>query len=260
MKSSLACAALLLGLPLALAAPAAAQQAEAGYRLGPDDTVQVVVYGQTEFNVTTRVKADGTIVMPLIGTVKAQGETNITLARQIADRLVAGGYLKQPLVNVEIGAYVSRSVNVAGNVTSPGIVPLDRPYHALEVLLKAGWVRADGANFVYLRRPGQPEQKLEIEQLVRGAPSADPLLAPGDTLFVPPAETFFIYGQINSPGMKAILPGMTIRQAIALSGGVSSSGNANKVGLVRGAGKEVDADPSQKVQNGDVLIIKERLF
>jgi polysaccharide export outer membrane protein len=53
---------------------------------------------------------------------------------------------------------------------------------------------------------------------------------------------------------------MTIRQAIGLAGGVTQSGKADKVGLVRGNGKEVDADPSQKVQNGDVIIIKERLF
>lgn len=231
-----------------------------GYVLGPDDSVQVIVYGQSEFNVTTRVKADGSIVMPLIGIVNARGETNITLAKSITDKLVASGYLKQPLVNIEVGSYVSRSVNIAGAVGTPGIVPLDRPYHALEALLRAGWVRGDGATFVYLRRPGQPERKLEVEQLVRGDANADPLLAPGDTLFVPPAETFFIYGQINGPGMKGILPGMTIRQAIALSGGVSPSGKADKVGLVRANAKEIDADPSMKVQNGDVIIIKERLF
>ena len=231
-----------------------------GYVLGPDDSVQVIVYGQSEFNVTTRVKADGSIVMPLIGIVNARGETNITLAKSITDKLVASGYLKQPLVNIEVGSYVSRSVNIAGAVGAPGIVPLDRPYHALEALLKVGWVRGDGANFVYLRRPGQPERKLEVEQLVRGDANADPLLVPGDTLFVPPAETFFIYGQINGPGMKGILPGMTIRQAIALSGGVSASGKADKVGLVRGNSKEIDADPSMKVQNGDVIIIKDRLF
>lgn len=251
-------AGLLSGL---LSGAALAQSADyKGYVLGPDDSVQVIVYGQSEFNVTTRVKADGTIVMPLIGIVKASGETNITLAKVVTDKLVASGFLKDPLVNVEVGSYISRSVNIAGAVGAPGIVPLDRPYHALEALLKAGWVRADGANYVYLRRPGQPERKLEVEQLVRGDANSDPLLVPGDTLFVPPAETFFIYGQINAPGMKGILPGMTIRQAIALSGGVSPSGKADKVGLVRGSGKEIDADPSMKVQNGDVIIIKERLF
>lgn len=243
--------------PRPVAPPAAAWE---GYRIGPDDTVQVVVYGQTEFNVTTRVKADGTIVMPLIGIVKADGETNISLARVITKRLVDGGYLKDPLVNVEIGAYVSRSANVAGAVTQPGIYPLDRPYRVLELLLKAGWVRADAALFVYLRRQNEPERKLDVEELVRGLRDSDPPVMPGDTVFVPPAETFFISGAINAPGMKAILPGMTIRQAIALSGGVTAAGNANKVGLVRGGGKEIDADPSTKVEKGDVIVIKERLF
>ena len=222
--------------------------------------MQVIVYGQAEFNVTTRVKADGTIVMPLIGIVKADGETNISLAKVVTDRLVSGGYLKDPLVNVEIGAYISKSVNVAGAVAQPGIYPLDRPYRVLEILLKAGWVRADGASFLYLRRQNEPERRLELEELVRGLRDSDPLLQPGDTLFMPPAETFFISGAINGPGMRAILPGgMTVRQAIALAGGVTANGNANKVGLVRN-GKEIDADPSTKVEKGDVIIIKERLF
>ena len=249
-------------LAAAVAASAQAQDAAyQGYRIGPDDTIQVIVYGQTEFNVATRVKHDGTIVMPLIGIVKAEGETNVTLARRITDQLVAGGYLKDPLVNIEIGAFVSRTVNVAGAVGQSGIYPLDRPYHALEVLLKAGWVRNDSASFLYFRRRGETVRTLQVEQLVRGEQNSDPLMQPGDTLFVPPAETFFIQGAVLGPGMKAIMPGgVTVRQAIGMAGGVSPSGNANKVGLIRGNAKEVAADLSDKVQNGDILVIKERLF
>lgn len=231
-----------------------------GYRIGPDDVVQVMVYGQTEFNVSTRVKHDGTIVMPLIGIVQAEGETNVSLAKKITDQLVSGGFLKSPLVNVEITNYVARTVNVAGNVGQSGIYALDRPYRALEMLLKAGWVRADAGSFVYLRREGQPVRTLQIRELVRGERDNDPLMQPGDTLFVPPAETFFIYGAINGPGMKAILPGMTVRQAIALAGGVTPSGNANKVGLIRGDAKEVTVDPNEKIKDGDILVIKESLF
>lgn len=248
---------------VAAALPATAQTAQPGqppaYLIGPDDTLTVIVYGQPEFNVATRVKADGTIVVPLLGIIKVQGETNISLAKLMTEKLVAGGFLKAPLVNVEISAYVSRSVNIAGAVASPGILPLDRPYHVLEALLKAGWVRADGANFVYLRRQGQPVRKLAIDQLVRGDANADPLLLPGDTVYVPPAEVFFIYGPINAPGMKAILPGMTVRQAIGLSGGVTPAGRSDKVRLIRG-NKEIDADVTQTIEDGDVIIIRERLF
>jgi polysaccharide biosynthesis/export protein len=255
------CRALFVMLALLLGATAVrAQQADTGYVLGADDTVQVVVYGQTEFNITTRIKSDGTIVMPLIGTVKAAGLTNIGLANQIADQLTKGGLLKSPIVNVEILNYVSKTANVAGKVSTPGIIPLDRPYRALEALLKAGWVRDVGANYVYLRRPGQPETRLAVEDLVRGGPDKDPLLRPGDTLFVPDSDIFFVTGQVARPGTFPILPGMTIRQALASAGGVTATGSSNKVGLIRGGAKEVDTDPSQPVEKNDVIIVKERLF
>jgi polysaccharide export outer membrane protein len=255
------CRDMLMALVLLMGATAAqAQSADSGYVLGADDTVQVVVYGQTEFNITTRIKSDGTIVMPLIGTIKAAGQTNIGLANQIADQLTKNGLLKSPIVNVEILNYLSKTANVAGKVTSPGIIPLDRPYRALEALLKAGWVRDVGASYVFLRRPGQAELRLTVEDLVRGGPDKDPLLRPGDTLFVPDADIFFVTGQVARPGSFPILPGMTVRQALASAGGVTATGSANKVGLVRGNAKEVDMDLSQPVEKNDVIIVKERLF
>jgi polysaccharide export outer membrane protein len=253
----------LLGLLMALGflVPATAAVAQsAGYVLGPDDAIQVIVYGQPEVSITTRIKSDGTIVMPLIGSVRAEGQTNVALAKAVGDKLVQGGFLKDPVVNIEIQAYVSKFVNVAGQVVQPQIVPLDRPYRALEVLLKAGWVRETGANYVYLRRPGSPEQRLALEDLVRGTADKDPLLQPGDTLFVPNADTFFITGAINRPGSFQVLPGMTVRQALAVSGGVSPTGSSNKVGLIRDGGKERDADMTQTLQKNDVIIVKERLF
>ncbi|KAB7648927.1 polysaccharide biosynthesis/export family protein [Polymorphobacter fuscus] len=237
-----------------------AQAQEAGYVLGPDDTVQVVVYGQSEFNITTRIKSDGTIVMPLIGSVKAAGRTNLSLAAAITDALTKGGLLKSPIVNVEIMNYLSKSVNVAGKVAQPGIIPLDRPYRVLEALLKAGWVNDAGATYIYLRRPGQEEMRLDVEDLVRGGPDKDLLLRGGDTLFVPDADLAFLTGQINKPGGFAVLPNMTIRQAIAAAGGVTASGSSNKVGLIRGNAKEVDVDTNQIVQKNDVIVVKERLF
>jgi polysaccharide export outer membrane protein len=233
---------------------------ESGYILGPDDSIQIMVYGQPDAGVTTRIKSDGTIVMPLIGTMKAAGLTNIGLAKAVTDKLTGGGFLKAPLVNVEIGAYVSKSVNVAGKVGTPAIIPLDRPYRALDVLLKSGWIRENGASYVYLRRSGSPEQRLDVEGLVRGDADKNPLLRDGDTLFVADADLFFITGQINRPGAQSILPGMTARQALAIAGGVTATGSGNKVGLIRGNAKEVDADLSTVIQKNDVLVVKERLF
>jgi len=77
---------------------------------------------------------------------------------------------------------------------------------------------------------------------------------------VPDAGQFYISGQVNRPGNFPVLPNLTIRQALVLAGGVTATGSANKVGLIRGTAKEVDADPSQIIQKNDVIIVKERLF
>lgn len=252
---------LVLGVVSAMVAGSPAAAVERGYVLGPNDTITVQVYGQADAGVTTRIKSDGTIVMPLIGTIKAEGETAVSLANTITKKFVAGGFLKSPFVSVEIGNYVSRTVNVAGKVTTPGVYPLDKDYHVLEMLLKAGWLREQGASYVYLRHEGGgKEVTLDTEGLVRGAQDKDPLLEPGDTLYVPDADLFYISGQIARPGAFPIGRALTLRQAIAISGGVTASGSERKIALIRGGGKEVDADLDQPVQKNDVYIVKERLF
>lgn len=256
IMNRLVAAALLLGSTAAIAADPAYQ----GYVLGPDDAIQISVYGQPEAGVSTRIKADGTIVMPLLGIVQVAGQTNITLAKLIGDKLTQGGFLKSPVVNVEVGSYVSKTVNVAGNVGGPGIVPLDRPYRVLDVLLKSGWVRENGAAYVYLRRPGVPEMRLDVEGLVRGDADKNPLMRDGDTLYVPGADQFFISGPVGRPGPLPILPGMTVRQALIVAGGVGPTGSSNKVGLIRGNAKEVDADLATVVQKNDIIIVRERMF
>ncbi len=245
----------------ALMAVASPALADTGYVLGANDTITVQVYGQPDAGVTTRIKADGTIIMPLIGPVKAEGETQIELADLIKQKLVKGGFFKDPFVNVEIVTYLSKTVNVAGKVTTPGVFPLDKDYTVLEILLKSGWIREQGAGYVYLRRAkGGPEIRLDDEALVRGTLDKNLKLAPGDTLFVPDAETFYVYGQVGHPGLFPVQRDMTVRQALALAGGVTAAGSERKVALIRAGGKEVSAKLDAPVQKGDVYIVKERLF
>jgi polysaccharide export outer membrane protein len=256
-------AGLAMAIAFSMGAPAAVsaqQSTDPGYILGPGDGIQVIIYGQPEAGVSTRIKSDGTIMMPFIGSLNVSGINNIDLAKRIAAAMEKGGYLRDPLVNVEVTNYSSKTVNVAGNVGSPGIVPLDKPYRALEVLLKSGWIRGDGAEYVYLRRQGKPEARIMVEDLVRGGLEKDPLMVPGDTLYVPPSDKFYVYGAIKGTGVYPIRPGMTVRQALTLAGGVSQSGSMNKVSLLRGDNPEVDADLSQTLQRDDVLVVKERLF
>src|SRR3546814_5777831 len=54
--------------------------ASSSHVLGPDDVIEVSVLGRPEMTHQTRIKPDGTIVLPLAGTVKASNHTILTLA------------------------------------------------------------------------------------------------------------------------------------------------------------------------------------
>jgi len=260
-RQGLAFLAVVLAFGALAAAPAQAQL-DTGYQLGPSDSITVVVYGNNEFNVETRIKPDGSIVMPLIGKVQASGKTVITLADEITRRLEAGNFLRDPIVNVEIGQYNSRYVRIAGKVATPGLLPLDRNYRVLDMLLRAGWVAEGASDYVTLRREdGSEPTRLLTEDLARGGPGSDITLRAGDTLFVDDAEVVYVTGQVNRPGIYALKPNMMIWELLATAGGVTATGSGNKVGLKRGgAAKETDADGQTKLQVGDVVNVKERLF
>jgi polysaccharide export outer membrane protein len=240
------------------ALPASAQPQQ-GYILGPNDSITVVVYGQTEFNVQTKVKPDGSISLPLVGRVEAAGRTVVTLADEVARQLTSRNLLREPIVNVEITEYGSRFVRVAGKVGAPGLVPLDRPYRMLDILLRSGWVRDEGATYVVLRRAGQPEQLVNTADLARGDPARDPLIEAGDTIFVPDADLVYLLGAVSRPGAFALRPGQTIRELIALAGGVTAAGSADKVRVRRG-GREIEANSDTALQRGDQITVRERLF
>ncbi|HEV2569881.1 polysaccharide biosynthesis/export family protein [Sphingomonas sp.] len=243
-------------------APATQQQRDvtAGYVLGADDVVEVTVLGQPEFATRARVKANGTIQLPFIGEQKIAGETALTLAPKIAEKLRSGGFYAKPVVNIEIASFASRYVVLLGAVAQAGLQPVDRDYRLSEIIARAGGLRDTGADFVTLTRANGEQRNYPFEKLASGGPDDDPWVSPGDKIFVPEAELFYIYGQINAPGVYPIRGGeMTIRKAVARGGGFTASGSAKRIKLFRD-GEETKANLDMVIKPGDVLVVGERLF
>jgi polysaccharide biosynthesis/export protein len=233
--------------------------ANSGYVLGPDDVVEVSVLGQPEFTTRSRVRADGTIVLPFVGSTKVSGDTPVSLAKRVSDVLKSGGYYSNPIVSVEIAGFASRYVIVLGAVAQPGLQPVDRPYRVSEIVARAGGIRADGAEFVIVRREKGGELKLPFEKLATGDTSDDPFVLPGDKVYVPAAETYYIYGQINAPGVYPIKDKLTLRKAIARGGGLSAAGSEKKISVYR-EGKKAALALDEVIQPGDVVVIGQRSF
>lgn len=242
------------------AAPAAAtDNPDSAYVLGPGDVIEVSVLGQNDFNTRARVRTDGTIALPYLGSTAVAGETPISLSAQLADRLRAGGYYIKPVVNVEVAGFASRYVIVLGAVASPGLQSVDRAYRVSEIIARSGGMRDSAADHVVLRREGGEEMKLPFEKLATGGDADDPYVRPGDKLFVPTVQTFYIYGQIAAPGVYGVMPEMTLRKAIARGGGLGPSGSDKRVKVFR-KGQEIKADLDTLIMPDDVVVVGERLF
>jgi polysaccharide export outer membrane protein len=230
------------------------------YVLGPADVIEVSVLGRSEYTTRARISEDGTIQLQYLGVVHAANKTAAQLSDEVAAALQKGGFFESPVVRVDIVSYASRYVTVLGNFVTPGLVPVDRPYHLSEIIARVGGVKDTGANYVILRPQHGEERRITIATLATGAASDDPLVSPGDKIYSPPAELFYVTGQVKGPGAFPIISDMTVRMALSRAGGLTDSGSDKKVTITRKGNKIGHVDLDSRIQPGDVILVGERLF
>jgi polysaccharide export outer membrane protein len=101
--------------------PAPVQQSD--YLIGPQDELDINVFQIEDLSKKVRVESSGTILLPLIGQVRASGRTVKDLSDEISLKL-GERYVKDPLVTVTVTESASQKVTVDGAVTQPGIYPI----------------------------------------------------------------------------------------------------------------------------------------
>ncbi len=239
---------------------AAAAPADADYILGTGDVIEVAVLGRDDYRARVRVQTDGSVQLPLIGSIPATGRTTLQLRDQVRQALRSGGYFSNPVVSVEVTTFSSRYVTVLGEVAQPGLVPIDRGYRVSEIIARVGGVKDTATDAVTLRRANGTEQQLPIVALATGGPAEDPVVNPGDKLFVAQAKSFYIYGQVTAPGNYRLDPDMTLRKAIARGGGLTESGSEKRAKLYRDGQEIKRYKLNDPIQPGDVVVVGERFF
>ncbi|WP_051748946.1 SLBB domain-containing protein [Nevskia soli] len=241
----------------------------ATFKLGVGDAVSIQVYGRPEFSTITYVSPDGTISVPLAGSVKAAGLPPAEAAQRVAAALRGGNFLVDPQVTVFLVQYRSQQVSVLGEVRSPSRFPIESKTTILDLLAQAGGITEGGADTIYLLRPDKDGRiqhiPIDIKRLTSSASSLPAVtVRGGDAVFVPRAAQFYIYGEVQSPNMYRLEPGMTVVQAIARSGGITPRGSDGRIEIRRrtGEGSYVTLKPelTDPVEANDVLRVKERIF
>ena len=105
--------------------------------------------------------------------------------------------------------------------------------------------------------------RASIRDFENGAMKQNVELRDGDTIFVPRAESAYVFGQVKSPGAYAIQQETTVLQALSLAGGVTENGAMNRIKIVRlvnGEKKELKVKLTDIVKAGDTVIVPERYF
>jgi polysaccharide export outer membrane protein len=125
-------------------------EAVTDYPIGPGDVLDISVPPIDELKKrTVRVEADGTISLPMLGTLKASGLTEEQLRAELHDKLKT--YMYNPEVEVFVKEYHSREVAVVGAVNTPGLITLNGPNETvLDMLTRAGGLNSTAADELIL--------------------------------------------------------------------------------------------------------------
>jgi polysaccharide export outer membrane protein len=107
--------------------------------------------------------------------------------------------------------------------------------------------------------------EIDIDKTFRsGGKAASIILSSGDTIFVPRAPQYYIYGEVQRPGAYRVEREMTVMQALAQGGGPTARGTQRGIKLHRrntqGKDEELSPTLADKIQPDDVLYVQESLF
>lgn len=238
------------------------------YPLGGGDIIKVTVFDYPDLTTETRVSESGTITFPLIGEVLVGGLSVAEVETFLANRLSNQEFIKHPHVSVIVSQFLSQQVSVIGQVNKPGKYPLDKTSTVTDLLAMAGGVNSAGAETAVLIHPGKDGKKesrkeIDLYNLFHEGVAEKVEVVGGDTIYVPRAPVFYIYGEVQRPGSYRLERNMTVAQAISVGGGLTSKGTENGVEVKRqekGEIQQLGMELRDQLRANDVLQIKESWF
>jgi polysaccharide biosynthesis/export protein len=251
------------------------------HKIGPQDLLEITVFGLDKMNKTVRVSEDGNITLPLLGEIEVYNLTKTELEQKLA-RLLEEKYLQDPQVTIFLREYQSKRVSILGAVSQPGRYELLGRQTLLHMIAQAGGMTNQVGNEIIVVREKEDgtskSLRISLDDLIlKGDPSLNIPLEPGDIVNIPIDMTVYVYvfGQVRSPGAlevkKSDIP--TLIQAIAQAGGFSDRAAKSRVVIKRKneEGKEEEIKMNVKaimrgkkediqLKENDVVFVPETIF
>ncbi len=162
--------------------------------LGVGDIVAINVWGEANqaLNTEAAIRPDGTITMPLVGDIKAAGETTPSLKEKIKQQLANYVKMEGTAVTVALKQWKSYRFTVQGEVMRPSVYTNDSYITVADALALAGGpTRFAKRSQIVLMRPDAKTREtrripLDYDALASGRRSdMNIYVLPGDSIYVP---------------------------------------------------------------------------
>lgn len=265
-----------------------------GYVIGVDDLISIQFWQDPTLNITVKVGEDGTILLPVGGSVQAAGTTPEQLSIRIVDT-ISLFYRDITSAAVSVVEYGSRKVYVMGQVIHPGKYMFETIPDLWKIISEAGGATdlANLNNVIIIRDKAGEEQSLSVDlaSILRNNEfDRLPKILPGDNIYVPAVvgtvagsginavqaqqKVLFIYGQVGSPGVYTFNEQLSLLEALVTAGGPTETAKLNVVRVIRKTGAyssviEIDVERYSResvpqlfmVQAGDVIYVpRKKIF
>ena len=103
----------------------------------------------------------------------------------------------------------------------------------------------------------------QVEELLLSALKGTYLVSPRVSVNVLEYRNFYIIGEVKLPGGYPYQPGLTLRRAAALAGGLTDRASAKRITIIRNldpSQKPIEASMATPVFPGDTVTIEEGFF
>jgi polysaccharide export outer membrane protein len=227
---------LVLALGSAWIGLASAAEADAEYRIGPTDVLEVILYGQPGIGGTVVVSSSGEVSFAIpCGPVQVAGRTPSEAEAAIEAALRPDCFV-DPQVSVRVAEYRSRRVEVLGAIAKPGLYFLEGETTLRSVIAMAGGVQVEkSAGQVVITRNGVQRATMTFDEMEGDAGML--MLEPGDVVAVQEGLFVFVTGEVDKPGAVVFTTGLTVTEALARAGDASPVANLGGAYVLRGTDK-----------------------
>jgi protein involved in polysaccharide export with SLBB domain len=194
------------------------------YIVGPDDQLNISIYGNSLANWKLNVSPEGDINIPGIGLVNVSGKTIEQATASIRGKLIANNYAIGRGTNFQVSLGNIRSIKVimVGEVQKPGSYTLSSLSTVFNALYAAGGPNDNGSfRQIEIIRNNRIIRHLDVyDFLTKGDQKDNISLQDQDVIRIPTYRIRVeMAGEVKHPALFEVLPGETLADVIRFAGG-----------------------------------------